>query len=833
MASLFDDIRFSIRSLARAPGFALTAVVVLALAIGLNTAVFAVVNALLLKPLGGAAGGELVGLYLRDRTAPGQRSEAGGGFRRFTYPEYEALRRHPGLLSSILAQELTSVGVNDGQSSRRAFAALVSANYFRTLGVRPASGRDFRPDEERGATGLVAIVSDRFWRSLGAAGRLGGTVKINGHDVALVGVAPAGFSGATALFSPDFWLPLGACAATGAAAPNAAGCLESDERRTLALAGRLPAGSSHVAASAALVGVSAELSRRDTSAEITIGPLSRLSIGASPSGDSEVALVMVFLAGLSGCVLLIAGVNLANMLLARGSARRRELAVRAALGSGRWRILRLLITESALLASAGAAVGLALAVVATRLLAVAIAGALPFAIAFDATPDARVLSATLAFALLGGLACGLGPAVSLAREDTLRHLRDHAGRGRDGTRRASLRHALVVAQLAVSLALLTAAALFVRGAWSAARMDAGFSTDRQVVATVSPELSGYDEAAGRQAYQRVLSHLRNHPAVASASLASSIPFGMDAEARGVRDAGSARLEGSEVTLVSTIAAGYFRTLGVSVIRGREFDEREEQGTSGARVVVVNQVLASRLWPGADPLGQRLQLQRGDSQWDPPAEVVGLVPAIRQGPFDKQSPAQLYVASGTDYRAQAHLHVRLRSTGLDDSAGVRSVRAALGTADPSLALLAVDTMRGHQNRSIYSWIARASAALFASFGAAALLLAALGVYGVKAFLVAQRRREIAIRMALGASRRQVLAMVLRDGAALTSAGLVCGVLLAVALSRVLTAWVAGAGDFAWLPLTVASLVLASTATLACWLPVRRATAATPWRALKAD
>ncbi len=840
MSSVLDDFRFGCRALLRSPGFTVTAVLVLGVAIGLNCAVFSVVNALLLKPLG-SRGEELSGLYLRDRLPPGEAAPPGDAgvatwaYRHFTYSEYDTLRRHPGVLSSILAHQQTSVGVTEGGTSRRAFAGLVSANYFATLGVRPALGRDFRLDEERG--GEVAIVSDSYWRSLGERRRLGATVKINGRDIVIVGVAPAGFSGATALFTPEIWLPLGACTITGPTAANAVGdCLASRDRPRLALVGRLPKAVRREAATAALAGVAAELGHADAryraAPEITVGSLSRLSIGAGPSGDSEVALVMLFLAGVAGCVLLIAGVNLANMLFARGTARRRELAVRTALGSGRWRILRLLAIESALLACGGAAVGLALSVAATRLIASTVAGSLPFVLVFDATPDRRLLAATLAFSLLGGLACGLAPAIGFARHDNLAHLKGHAGHGKDGARGMSVRNALVVVQLAVSLALLTAAALFVRGSFSAVSVDAGFRPEGQVVATVSPELSGYGEAAGRQAYAQVLSGLRRQPGISSASLASAVPFGMDSEAASVRDAANPRPDASRVALVSTVGAEYFRTLGIAVLLGREFAASEEDAASASRSVIVDRGLASSLWPGADPLGQRLQLEDGDSTWSDPVHVVGVVSSVRQAPFDKEPPVHVYLPWGGKYRAQAYLHVRLSAASTDEAA-VRAMRGTIRTSDPSLAILSVDTMRGHQAGSLYVWIARASAGLFSSFGLAALLLAMLGVYGVKTYLVSQRRKEIAIRMALGASRGEVLRMILGDGLTITAIGLACGVLLSLMVAQALASWVAGTGGFPWLPFAAAGAMLASAALLACWLPVRRATAGSLWSALRAE
>jgi len=300
----------------------------------------------------------------------------------------------------------------------------------------------------------------------------------------------------------------------------------------------------------------------------------------------------------------------------------------------------------------------------------------------------------------------------------------------------------------------------------------------------------------------------------------------------VRDARTDPSSDSPGALVSLVSADYFRALGVRVLRGREFDAREERAPSPTRPAIVDHALASRLWPGRDPLGQRLEIRRGES-WEPPAEIVGVVASVREAPFDREPPARVYLPAGQEYRGQAYLHVRLRSGAGDEGTAIRSVRAALRSADASLAVLSIQTMRGHQDRSIYLWVARASAGLFLSFGMAALLLAVLGMYGVKSYLVSQRRKEIAIRMALGATPRQVLGRIVSDGGAITAAGLACGVLASVALADMLGGWVAGTGGFPWLPFAGAAALLASTALVACWLPVRRATRSAPWAALRAQ
>lgn len=829
-----DDLRFSLRSLGRTPGFTATAVLVLALGVGLNLGLFAVVNALLLEPLGGPAAGELVSVYDHDRVAADR-------YRGFSYPDYRTIRGEAGAFSHVLAQQQVSVGVTEGETSRRVFATLVSANYFSTLAARPAAGRDFRLEDERVGAPPVAIVSDRYWRQHGGdPNLLGSTVRVNGRDVAIVGIAPAGFSGAMAMFSPDLWLPLGACAIAGTDdnGAEATDCLERRDRRELALVGSLRPGVTRAAATASLAPIGLEMERADGARggtrELVVANMSRLSIGNGPSGDSGTAAVMVFLSALALLVLLIASLNLANMLLARSTARQGEVAVRFALGSSRWRVFRLLLTESTLVVTAGTSLGLALAVVTTRLLAAGLAGSLPFAIAFDATPDRRVLAVTGGLAVLALLVCGLAPALGLARASALSHLKRQAGQAEGGARHMSLRNVLVVGQLATSLALLTAAALFVKGAVAASGGDPGFSLERGIVATVSPALSGYPETRGRETYERLLARLRSHPAAVSASLASSVPLGLDSEGAAVRDASGGDKAEPEFVLLSSVGTEYFRTLGVPLLRGREFTALEERTTSASRPVIVDQAVAAKLWPGRDALGQRLQMETGQADWTAPMEVVGVVPSVRQSLFDSRPPLHIYLPAGSEYRGQMFFHVKLKTAGAGaETAAARSIRQVLREEDRGLAVLGVDTLRGHRDKSIHLWIARASAALFGAIGLVALLLAVLGVYGVKSYLVSRRRKEIAIRMAVGAGRGDVLWLVVRDGLALTACGLTCGLALALALSKVLAAWVYGAGALDLLPVAAAAAVLAGAAVLACYAPVRRATACSPWATLRAE
>jgi hypothetical protein len=398
----------------------------------------------------------------------------------------------------------------------------------------------------------------------------------------------------------------------------------------------------------------------------------------------------------------------------------------------------------------------------------------------------------------------------------------------------SVRNGLVVAQLATSLALLTAAGLFAGGAATAAKADGGYPLAGKLVATLAPEMSGYGEARGREAYAAVLAQLRSHPGVTSASLASELPFGLDAESGLVRDAARGQAAEPQLALQSAIGADYFRTLGLPVLRGREFDEAEERGVSAARPVIVDKTLAARLWPGVDPLGQSLQFV--DDPAAPstsPLEVVGVVPPLKHGLMDGEAMPHVYLPTGAAHRGQLHVVLQARPGEGAETAVLASIRDAVRRADPGLVVLGIDTLAGVRDRSFHLWFARAAATLFSAFGLAALLLSALGVYGVKSYLVARRSKEIAVRVALGATRRAVLCLVVGDGAALAGCGLAAGIVLSLALSHVLASWIPQTGPLALLPLGSAALLLAVSVLLACWAPVRRATARAPWSVLRGD
>lgn len=503
MPAFLSDLRFGFRVLRKTPGFSLVAVAVLALGIGANSAMFTIVDALLFRPLAGRAD-ELVGLYSHDSTKP-------DSYRAFSYPTYVDVRDRSDVFESLMAHNFALAGIGSGDTMRQAFVDLVTSNYFQTLGVTLAEGRTFTTAEERpGARIPVAVVGhDR-------AALLGGTIKVNTIDFTVVGVAPPGFTGTMALVAPELWLPMGMYDAVinDWATTKKTGLVDRTNN-TLVVAGRLRPGVTAAAATARLETLSRQLEAaypgENRHELLTISPLPRMSTTTQPSTDQGLGVASALLMGLAGVVLLIACLNIANMLLARGSARRKELAIRLAVGSSRARVIRQLVTEGVLLSLAGAASGLVLAFWTTRALVRSLEQVIPVALLFNPRPDPAVLTVTCLIALVATVLFGLGPALTLSRVDVVSDLKELTTESHVLGRRLSGRNLLVVSQIALSLMLLAVGGLFARGALNASAATPGFSYRGQLLVTIDPSLAQYDDARGAALQRRVLQQIRASP----------------------------------------------------------------------------------------------------------------------------------------------------------------------------------------------------------------------------------------------------------------------------------------------------------------------------------
>ena len=832
---LLKDLRYGVRMLLKHPGFSATAILVLALGIGANSAIFSIINAMLLKPLPIHRPGELVGVYVERTTAP-------GGYRPFSYPNFQDLREQAGAFADLAAHNLTLVGIGDGEATRRVWADAVTANWFETFGVPLALGRAFTAAEERPEANLpVAIVSHDYWVREGRRPDvLGETILVNAEPLTIVGVAAAGFTGSSVVFRPEVWLPLGLYGTVAADVAGTPGrSLRERDNYTLVVKGRLGPGHSVESVAPELEAIAARLARAwpATNEDRTLraATLPRLDVPTRPTTDGSFAALSALVLGMAGVVLLIACLNLANMLLARGASRRREMAIRLSLGGGRGRVVRQLLTEGFVLSAGGGAVGLVVAVWAAGALVGSIESVLPFAVAVSGVGvDWRVLLGTLGFCFLGTLFFGLGPAWQMTRGEIVGDLKQRSNtEPRRGRGLPAPRDLLIAGQVALSLALLTAGGLFLRGAVAASSADPGFAFERGLLLQTDPSLAGYDEVRGRTVYRDLLPRLRALPGVDAASMASMVPFGAFSEGRAVVPAG-ADGQGERAASFALVADDYFRALGLSMLRGREFTRAEAEGGSGPAAVIVDETLARALWPNADPLGQVVRLRQLDGELGDVLTVVGVAPGRRSRIFDQQPTPHVYLPAGTEYRASMNLHVRLAEPGrAAATAMLQQVRQAVREFDARLPVLSLQTLEDFRAGSAGLWAVQAGAGVFSTFGGLALFLAVVGLYGVKSYAVSRRTREIGLRMALGAQRAGVLWLVLRQGLMMTGAGLLFGVLLSVATARLLAGLLYEVRTFDPLVFALAPMLLAASVLLASWLPARRATRVSPMEALRRE
>lgn len=830
--TLLQDLRYAIRMSRRAPGFSAVVVLVLALGIGANSAMFTFVNALLFRPLSGRAA-DMVGLYSHDPTEP-------DSYRIFSYPNYADIRDRAEVFDGLIAFTFAMAGRPEGDVMQRMFVEVVTGNFFHAIGVNLAAGRTFTPDDERpGAAPPVAIASFATWEKTGFDPTfLGRHVRINAQDFTIVGVAPKGFTGTTALMAPEFYLPLGVFdTVVNDVFKNNGRGLADRSNTSLMVAGLLKPGVSMDQANARLAALSADLERAypvDNRRQVlTVHSMSRVNISSTPSTDAGPAVLSAVLMPLSGGVLLIACLNIANMLLARGTARKKEIAIRLALGGGRARIVRQLVTESLVLALAGATVGLLIGSWTTRLFTASLTPILPVPLQFESRPDFNIVAATTVFAALSALVFGLAPALRMTQPDLVDDLKDLGG-SRGSRRRFGARAWLVVCQIAVSLMLMTAGGLFARGALKASVADPGYRYDRLILASIDPSLAGYDEVQGHARLMSALERLRRLPEVAAAGANSQVPFGDFHEGRMVVRPGRP-YELRRTPTYTSVTADYFKAVGLPIVRGRDFTRTEEVSGAIRRVTIIDEPLARRLFPNEDPLGQLLMIPvRGTERLtdeNEPMTIVGIVPGIRDELFEREPAAHLYVPASIRHRGTMHLHVR--TAGGPEREVLTAIRRELRAVDDRLPVVELRTMREFHDRGLLLWVIRAAGRTLSGLGGLALLLAVIGVYGVKSYVVSQRTREIGIRLALGASPSDIVWMLLRDGARMTLVGVAIGFPLALVLGRLLSVAIVEISPFDPIVLTLAPLVLSAAAALATYLPARRGMQVSPLEALRTE
>jgi predicted permease len=818
MRSLWADTRFAVRRLLRSPGFTLVAVLSLGLSIGVNTSLFSFINALLLRPIP----------YARDpdrQVRIFSEEEAGGAARPVSFPNYLDLTRSLGTFSGLLASTTAQISLGSGDHADLEKAELVTGNYFRVLGVEPALGRGFLPGEgEVSGRDPVVVISHALWERNFASdpGLVGGGIWINGQKMTVIGVAPKGFSGLSARHPVQAWVPLSMRRQLLAGPLN--DLLEDRASRIVAVVGRLRPGADLPAARAAVASAFADLKRSYPEAnsghDLLVLPLREALI--EPAHRRKYLLAGTFLMVVSGLVLLIACANLANLLLARAVNRYKEVAIRVSLGAGGRHLLRLLLAEAGLLALAGGAAGLLLTVWSRDVLWSLRPPEIPQFL--DIGLDGRVLGFTLLLALATGLLFGLAPVLRLARPDLVSSLKNETGVVVRERKMMGPARLLVAVQTALTLVAVVGAGLFLRSLANAQRYDPGFEVERQAVLGFDLSTLGYAEARGQAFYQAMLEKVERLPDVASAGIAESLvlyPSAMGAWLKVVTIEGEVRSEGGEEHLIqsNTVSSGYFRTMGIPLRAGRLFDATDREGTRD--VVVINETMAERFWPGRSAVGMRIHFQ-GEG----PREVIGVVRDAKYNSLGEDPTPYVYSLLLQNYTAPAFLHVRTHG---DAAEALPLVRREVQNLDSHLGLAFVMPMTAVFARNL--WAPNAGATLLVVFGALALSLAVLGVYGTATSAVAQRRREIGIRLAVGARRAQVLSLILWQGMAVVAVGLAVGLGLALVLGRLVARFLFGLrGTDPW-SLVLAVAILIGASLLANLLAARRAMAVQPMEVMR--
>jgi len=559
-----------------------------------------------------------------------------------------------------------------------------------------------------------------------------------------------------------------------------------------------------------------------------------MSISTNPTNDTQIFVLAALLLSMAAVILLIASLNVANTMLARSAARKKEIAIRLALGAGRKNIVQQLFAEAFLLAILGGAFGLVIAWWSTSFLPQSLSRLSSIDVVFNTGPDIRILGATLAFCILSTMLFGFAPAWNLSKPDVATDLKD--GGSPDAVRRRifSRGNVLVIGQISLSLALLTAAGLFIRSSMRAAGVDPGFRIESQAVVEIDPSLAGYNESQGIQVYRNLMERLPAVPGVQSVSLAASIPFGMFSFGRTIERSTDAANNALKIDCqFNIVSSEYFRTLGIPVLRGRAFSSADAVKNPSHGVAIVDQIAAKRLWPDEDAVGKIIRMQAGNaSAQTVDLQVVGVSGTVLDHIAGGGLQPHLYVPLGQEYYANMNLHLRVAAASPQAEAQVlQSVRKEIRAIDAQLPVLTMRTFQQHLDNSFDFWIVRTGARTFLIFGAVALLLAMVGLYGVRAYTVARRTREIGIRMALGAKSSDALRMILGEGLAVTSIGVALGFLLSLPLGKILSSFLYDVTGIDPLVLVLAPALLAGVSLLACYLPARRAALVDPMVALR--
>jgi putative ABC transport system permease protein len=815
--TLWQDVRYGIRTLAKSPLFVLVIVLTLGLGIGANTAVFSVINSLLLRPLPVPNPEQLAVVAIKH--------EGNYDPHPLSLLDYQDYRKNADVFSDMAGSLISFVGISEGEPAERAAVSFVTSNYFSMLGIEPKLGRLIQPGEgDTPGTEPVLVLGHSYWQERfgGDPSVVGRTVRANGQIYTIIGVVPETFLGTYALAEFDAYAPIGMSILDASYKSH----WERRDEHSLRVLARLKPGVTFAQAESRLNVIAKQLEQQypDTNKTVSAVVFPENLARPEPNAANQNPIVAALFLGLTALVLLVACVNVANLLLVRATLRQKEIAVRAALGAGQSRLMRQLLTESVLLALAGGAAGAVLGLwVSSMLESVRLPGDLPFR--FDFSFDWRVFGFITLVAGAVGVIVGLIPALRASRTNLNDTLREGGRALSGGAGRHRVRNILVVAQVAVSLLLLVAAGLFVRSLGNAQSVDLGFDARGVINVSTNPDLQGYSEERSRSFFRALIERARALPGVESASLAHSSPMGYYSQGEYLN------IEGQElapdarrpVAGYNMISPGYLQTMRIPLLRGRDFTE--EDNAASRPVALVNEFMARKFWPDQDPIGKRFSMSGPQG---PFIEVVGVTKNGKYQWIFQDVESYFFLPMEQRFNSLQVLQAR---TSVPPASLAMALQKEIHALDPSLPVYDVMTMEEGLNGGNGFFLIRMGALIAGVLGMLGLALAIVGVYGVVSYAASQRTHEIGVRLALGAQRGDILKLVVGQGLLLVSVGVVIGLGLAFALSRFMANLLFGISAQDPITFGGVALLLGVIALVACWIPAQRATRVDPVIALR--
>jgi predicted permease len=820
--NIAQDIRYALRGLRKSPGFAMIAILTLALGIGANTAIFTVINAVFFHPIPVKDPASLVEIFTVD-----QRRFFGLTNNLFptSFPNAQDIQTRAQSFDgmTVYAFFFARVSMTVNGEPNQYQAQLASGNYFDVLGVRAQLGRTFRAEEDRGlGSGPVVVLNHGFWERTFASNPkvIGENILLNGQGFTIIGVAPKGFQGTAVIGGPDMWIPM------SMHDQILSGLNKSffNERRFLGFSSvaRLKPDARPEQAKAELQSIASDLEKAFPLANqgrtFTFQPLLQSSVGANQRGQFQRAGVMMM--SVVGIVLVIACFNIANLLLARASGRKREISIRVAIGASRSRIITQLLSEAMVLAIAGGSLGLGLALAGRDLMWRFRPPQLP-ADGMDLSLDWHVMAFTFLVAIGTGLFFGLAPAMQASRPDLVSELKERAGGDLRKGRHFGVRDILISLQVAVCLIALVGAGLFLLSLRNAQQMDPGFDTHNLAMLTFDVGALNYDVPRAREFERRALETVQNSPGVRSAAISNTVPLFLGGFGRTLFREGedSSNGQSGSVTQISEMSPEYLQTMGIPLLRGQQFDNSIRE--DGPRVAIINETAARQIWPNEDPIGKRFKFFR-DTEF---TQVIGIARDSKYITLGEQATPHMYVPLVQNPNAAVTIFFRTQG---DPRTALSTVRQQVQSLDRNLPITNVWPIGEVISQSL--WASSFGASLLTVFAMIAMALCAVGIYGVVGYSVGQRIREFGIRMALGAQPRDVLMMVLKKSALIMGLGLVAGLVAAFLLARLIVSFLYGVNTNSPVAFLAMALVLAAVGVFASYIPARRAAKVDPMVAL---